>query len=55
LVNAGRIDKLDIYPAKARRRHSYFAARRPRFLTRRKTGRPGKPEILTGREIIAPE
>jgi hypothetical protein len=38
---------------KPRRRHSFFAGRRPRFLTRRKTGRPEKIEILSGREIIA--
>lgn len=55
VVNAGRVDRLDIHPPKARRRHSYFADRRPRFLTRRKTGRLGKPEILKAREIIAPE
>ena len=40
-------------PPKPRRRHSYFAKRRPRFLTRRKTGRPDLMERLTGREIIA--
>ena len=38
---------------KPRRRHSYFAKRRPRFLTRRKTGRPELMQTLTGREIIA--
>jgi hypothetical protein len=36
-----------------RRRHSYFAKRRPRFLTRRKTGRPNQLERLDAREIIA--
>jgi hypothetical protein len=40
-------------PQKPRRRHSYFAKRRPRFLTRRKTGRTPEGERLTGREIIA--
>jgi len=40
-------------PTKPRRRHSYFAARRPRFLTRRKVGRRQPTEKLTGREIIA--
>jgi hypothetical protein len=40
-------------PTKPRRMHSYFAARRPRFLTRRKVGRPGVRERLSGREIIA--
>jgi Family of unknown function (DUF6101) len=38
---------------KPRRRHSYFAKRRPRFLTRRKNGRPELMEQVTGREIIA--
>jgi hypothetical protein len=40
-------------PVKPRRRHSHFVARRPRFLTRRKTGRPGPVERLAFREIIA--
>ena len=38
---------------KPRRRHSYFAKRRPRFLTRRKTGRIDAVEVVAGREIIA--
>jgi len=38
---------------KPRRHHSFFAKRRPRFLTRRKTGRAGKLEFLNGLEIIA--
>jgi hypothetical protein len=41
--------------AKPRRRHSFFAARRPRFLARRKPGRVSAIEVLTAREIIAPE
>ena len=36
-----------------RRRHSFFADRRPRFLTRRKAGRAGEPARIAGREIIA--
>ena len=40
-------------PVKPRRRHSFFAQRRPRFLTRRKPGQPGVGEKLVGREIIA--
>jgi len=48
-----RIGGISFEPTKPRRRHSFFAGRRPRFLTRRKTGRPGKIEILAGREIIA--
>jgi hypothetical protein len=42
-----------IAPTKPRRRHSYFAARRPRFLTRRKTGRLELMIVTGGREIIA--
>ncbi len=40
-------------PSKSRRRHSFFAGRRPRFLTRRKTGHSRPTERLTFREIIA--
>ena len=40
-------------PPKPRRRHSFFAKRRPRFLTRRKTGRLDTVRIVFGREIIA--
>lgn len=36
-----------------RRRHSYFAARRPRFLVRRKTGWDSGAERVTGEEISA--
>lgn len=39
--------------AKPRRRHAFFAGRRPRFLARRKPGRPGMPARIEGREIIA--
>jgi hypothetical protein len=47
----GAIRKL---PTRPRRRHSFFANRRPRFLTRRKTGlKRGEIEILDAREIIA--
>jgi len=42
-----------IRPIKPRRRYSFFAARRPRFLTRRKTGRLERMVRLAGREIIA--
>ena len=38
---------------KPRRRHSFFAGRRPRFLTRRKSGHSRQTEQLAGREIIA--
>ena len=40
-------------PAKPRRRHSYFAERRPRFLVRRTTGKLGVQMKIDGREIIA--
>ncbi len=39
--------------AKPRRRHSHFAARRPRFLVRRRTGKLGVAMRIEGREIIA--
>ena len=48
-----RMGELVVVAPKARRRHSFFAGRRPRFLTRRKTGRAGANELLAGREIIA--
>ncbi len=40
-------------PPRPRRRYSFFAGRRPRFLTRRKTGHSHPTEQLSGREIIA--
>ena len=39
--------------SKPRRRHSYFAKRRPRFLTRRKVGHLDAVRVVFGREIIA--
>jgi hypothetical protein len=48
-----RMGGVSLESSKPRRRHSFFAGRRPRFLTRRKTGRPSRIEILTGREITA--
>lgn len=39
--------------AKPRRRHSFFAERRPRFLVRRSTGSLGIQMKIDGREIIA--
>src|SRR6478609_154344 len=38
---------------KPRRRHSYFANRRPRFLVRRSTGTLGVAMKIEGKEIIA--
>ncbi|TCL75875.1 DUF6101 family protein [Rhizobium sp. BK251] len=38
---------------KPRRRHSFFANRRPRFLVRRTTGQLGVAMKIAGREIIA--
>jgi hypothetical protein len=42
-----------IAAAAPRRRHSYFAARRPRFLVRRKTGWNRGADKVEGEEIIA--
>ncbi len=39
--------------AKPRRRHAYFAGRRPRFLVRRNPGNLGIRLVLRGEEIIA--
>lgn len=39
--------------AKPRRRHSFFADRRPRFLVRRSTGALGVAMKIKGKEIIA--
>ncbi len=38
---------------KPRRRHSFFAKRRPRFLTRRKVGHLDAVRVVFGQEIIA--
>jgi len=48
-----KLGRVTVAPAKARRYHSFFAARRPRFLARRKSGRPGPAERIEPREIIA--
>ncbi|PZU24951.1 MAG: hypothetical protein DI589_01805 [Shinella sp.] len=40
-------------PTAERRRHAYFADRRPRFLVRRKTGSLGVTMKIEGKEIIA--
>ncbi len=46
--------QLVVSDTKPRRRHSFFADRRPRFLVRRKVGRTSGPsEHLVGRELIA--
>jgi hypothetical protein len=50
-----QIGALILGAPKPRRRHSFFAGRRPRFLARRKPGRADAVEVLAGREIIAPE
>jgi hypothetical protein len=39
--------------SRPRRRHSYFANRRPRFLVRRNTGKLGVTMKIEGKEIIA--
>lgn len=48
-----RAGALSRVPRHQRRLHSFFAERRPRFLARRKSGRPGRLERLSAREIIA--
>ena len=50
-----RLGAVAVARPRPRRRHSFFAGRRPRFLTRRKPGRGESTERLAGREIIAPE
>lgn len=47
------IGDLRLRKSQPRRRHSYFAARRPRFLVRRSTGTLGVTMKISGREIIA--
>ena len=49
----GDLGRVIAGPPKPRRRHSFFAGRRPRFLTRRKTGHSRDTERLSFREIIA--
>lgn len=53
VMPADRTNPTILQAPKPRRRHSFFAKRRPRFLTRRKTGRADKLEFLDGHEIIA--
>lgn len=47
------LGKLAVLPQRDRRYHAQFAERRPRFLTRRKTGPKGRRAVVAGREIIA--
>lgn len=47
------LGSLAVAPPRARRHHAQFAERRPRFLTRRKVGRPDISERIAAREIIA--
>jgi hypothetical protein len=51
IVAEGRTGALAL--PQPRRRHSFFADRRPRFLARRKSGQQGRHERLSGHEIIA--
>ncbi|MCE1234867.1 MAG: DUF6101 family protein [Hyphomicrobiales bacterium] len=49
-----RLGGVVVQPTRPRRRRSVLAGRRPRFLARRKVGRPADaPQILEKREIIA--
>jgi hypothetical protein len=51
---AGPYPSIAVASTKPRRRHSYFASRRPRFLARRKVGHlTPAPVQVEGREIIA--
>lgn len=48
-----QIGRLALGPTRIRRRHALLAGRRPRFLTRRKTGRlPERPVVIRG-EILS--
>lgn len=48
-----RLGSVEVAQPTPRRPHAMFAARRPRFLTRRKTGSVDTSNRLAGREIIA--
>ena len=48
-----RVGSVEVAQPTPRRPHAMFAARRPRFLTRRKTGSIDNSNRLAGREIIA--
>jgi hypothetical protein len=56
VMRLGSTEQLPISLPHARRRNPALTRRRPRFLVRRRPGRKGPMEVLTGwREIIAPE
>lgn len=48
-----QLGPLTVAAPRPRRRHSFFAGRRPRFLVRRKPGRSGPDVRVEGREISA--
>ena len=49
-----QIGPLALGDVRQRRRHGLLSGRRPRFLTRRKTGRPAaRPLVFREREIVA--
>lgn len=50
---SNRVGGVDVGTPKPRRPHALFAARRPRFLTRRKVGQIDRDHRVQGREIIA--
>ena len=52
-ANGVALSGLEVSHQKPRRHHAQFAARRPRFLARRKTGLVAPLADLSGREIIA--
>lgn len=55
VVALGRqVGRLPVGPLWPRSRHKLLTSRRPRFLTRRKTGRvPGRPRIFREAEIVS--
>jgi hypothetical protein len=48
-----RLGQLTVGAPGPRRLRRFLSGRRPRFLRRRKTGRPGPITVVSGREIIA--
>jgi|SRR5688572_12782319 hypothetical protein len=51
-----QVGRLQLGPVRIRRRHGLLSGRRPRFLTRRKTGRFGlRPQVFREAEIAGSE
>jgi hypothetical protein len=48
-----QVGRVQLGPVRIRRRHGLLSGRRPRFLTRRKTGRfPARPQVHREAEIV---